>query len=131
MRAAEDPQQAMQLVGALAAHLQARLHVVWPVQLVTAVSPLLAVQSLPYTLPALMQRQERLQAVEPVTRRLIRLVSALGATQQEGVQQTHQGTKNSMNQRGSSSRANPHVTFGRRCMHCGGLPGCYAATFGR
>ena len=59
---------------------------VWPVQLVTAVSPLLAVQSLPYTLPALMQRPEWLQAIEPVTRHLLRLVSAFEDTQQEGVQ---------------------------------------------
>lgn len=106
----------MQLVGLLAAHWQARSHVVWPVQVVTAISPLLAVQSLPYTLPALMQRQEWLQAAEPVTRRLIRLVSAFEASQQEGVQDRHQEAGQSVNQRGLSSRANSHVTFDIPCI---------------
>lgn len=106
----------MQLVGLLAAHWQARPHVVWPVQLVTAVSPLLAVQSLPYTLPVLMQRQEWLQAAEPVTRRLIKLVSAFEATQLEGVQERHHRTGQSVKQRGQPSRAHPHVICDIPCI---------------
>lgn len=107
----------MQLIGLLAAHWQARPHGVWPVQLVTAVSPLLAVQSLPYTLPALMQRQEWLPAVEPVTRRFIRLVSASEGTRQEGIQERHQGIGQLVNQRGGlSPRANSHVTCDIPCI---------------
>ena len=96
----------MQLVGLLIAHWQARPHVLWPVQLVTAITPTLAVQSLPYTLPALLHRQDWLQAVEPVTRRLIRLVGVSEARQQQAVQDRHQAAGHPQNQRGCSSRAN-------------------------
>lgn len=84
LQVADVPEQAMQLVGLLTAHwhAQPQAQVGWPVQLVTALSPALAVQSLPYTLPALLQRQAWLQAAEPVTRRLIRLVGASEAQQQ-------------------------------------------------
>ncbi|KAL3139450.1 hypothetical protein ABBQ38_003780 [Trebouxia sp. C0009 RCD-2024] len=84
VQVADVPEQAMQLVGLLTAHwhAQPQAQVGWPVQLVTALSPALAVQSLPYTLPALLQRQAWLQAAEPVTRRLIRLVGASEAQQQ-------------------------------------------------
>ena len=105
LQAAEAPEQAVQLVGLLTAHWQARPHVVWPVQLVTAVSPILAVQSLPYTLPALLQRQEWLQTVEPVTRRLIRLVGVSEAKQQQGVQDRDKETGRPGNQRGRSTCA--------------------------
>ena len=106
LQAAEAPEQAMQLVGLLTAHWQARPHVVWPVQLVSAVSPILAVQSLPYTLPALLHRQEWLQAVKPVTRRLIRLVGVSEAKQQQGGRDWHQGTGPPQNQTDCSLRAN-------------------------
>ena len=96
----------MQLVGFLAAHWQAQPHVGWPVQLVTAISPILAVQSLPLTLPALLHCQEWLQAAEPVTRRLIRLVGISEAKQQQNVQDRHKGTGCLENQQGCSLRAN-------------------------
>ena len=95
----------MLLVGLLTAHWQARPHVVWPIQLVTAVSPILAVQTLPYTLPALLHRQEWLQAVEPVTRRLIRLVGVPKAQQQQGVQDRHHRTAQTEQQTDCSLRA--------------------------
>lgn len=46
----------------------------WPLHLVTAVTPEAAVTSLPYTLPALLERKPWHSAAEPVTRRLIRLL---------------------------------------------------------
>lgn len=96
----------MQLVGLLTAHWQARPHVVWPSQLVTAVSPILAVQILPYTLPALLYHQEWLQAVEPVTRRLISLVGVSEAKQQQGVQDRRRTTGHPENQKDHSWCAN-------------------------
>ena len=103
MQVADAPEQALQLVGLLVAHWQAQPQSqgVWPVQLVTALSPALAVQSLPHTLPALLRRQAWLKAAEPVTRRLIRLVGA-SETQQQRVHDRNLGAGQVEDQRGQS-----------------------------
>lgn len=108
----------MQLAGLLTAHWQAQPHLVWPVQLITAASPILAVQSLPYTLPALLQRQGWLKAVEPVSRRLIKLVGVTEASQQQGGQSSDSGTGQLETRRGRSSHADAQVQ---------GIPGVAAA----
>ena len=101
MQVADALEQALQLVGLLVAHWQAQPQSqgVWPVQLVTALSPALAVQSLPYTLPALLRRQAWLKAAEPVTRRLIRLV-CVSETQQQKVHDRNHGAGQVQDQRG-------------------------------
>ena len=50
----------------------------WPLHLVTALTPEAAVTSLPYTLPALLERKSWHGTAEPVTRRLIRLLLPAG-----------------------------------------------------
>jgi len=74
LQAGDFPEQALQLLGLMVSHWQSLASPTWPVCLVTAYTPTAAVSSLPYTLPALLQRKAWQSAVEPVTRRLIRLL---------------------------------------------------------
>ena len=85
LQASDAPEQAMQFVSLLVAHWQAKPCDTWPVQLITAVSPAAAVQSLPHTLPALLQRKNWQKQAEPVTRRLIKLVVGSENLQQQGI----------------------------------------------
>lgn len=109
VQVADAPEQAMQLVGLLTAHWQAKLEAAWPVQLITAVSPTSALQSLPYTLPALLQRQAWLKAAEPITRQLIKLVGATEAQQQQMHDEYH-GSGQPNDQRGQLSPASLYPT---------------------
>ena len=61
----------------------------WPVQLITAVSPEAALQSLAYTLPALLRRKEWSRLGEPISRRLIKLVNDSASPQQQSVLDRH------------------------------------------
>ncbi len=74
LQAGEFPEQALQLLALMVSHWQSLTTSTWSVCLVTAYTPSAAVSSLPYTLPALLQRKAWQSAVEPVTRRLIRLL---------------------------------------------------------
>lgn len=105
---ADAPEQAMQLVSLLMACWQAQAQSIWPVHLVTALSPSLALQSLPYTLPPALQHQSWLKAAELVTRRLIRLVGA-SEVQQQRVHDRYRGAGQPEDQRAQSSHVNFYV----------------------
>lgn len=74
LQAGAFPEQALQLLALMVSHWQSLTVSTWPVCLVTAYTPTVTVSSLPYTLPALLQRKAWQGTVEPVTRRLIRLL---------------------------------------------------------
>ena len=74
LQAGESPEQALQLLALMVSHWQSLTTPTWPVCMVTAYTPSAAINSLPYTLPALLQRKAWQSTVEPVTRRLIRLL---------------------------------------------------------
>jgi len=74
LQAGAFPEQALQLLALTVSHWQSLTTPTWPVCLVTAYTPTAAVSSLPYTLPALLQRKAWQSTVEPFTRRLIRLL---------------------------------------------------------
>jgi hypothetical protein len=74
LQAGDSPEQALQLLALMVSHWQSLTTPTWPVCLVTAYTPSAAVSSLPHTLPALLQRKAWQSTVEPVTRRLIRLL---------------------------------------------------------
>ena len=73
LQACEAPEQALELVALLVAHWQGTLAAAWPVSVVTALSPQAAINSLPHTLPALMQHKAWQNVAEPCTRRLVDL----------------------------------------------------------
>lgn len=75
----------------MVAHWQGFPTPTWPLHLVTAVTPEAAVTSLPYTLPALLERKPWHGTAEPVTRRLIRLLLPAGVHPQAaaGLQASH------------------------------------------
>ena len=106
LQASDTPEQAMQLVSLLVAHWQAQPHATWPVQLITAVSPAAAVQSLPHTLPALLQRKNWQRVAEPVTRRLIKLVVESASLQEQSAPASLSGAQQSDRQ---SSSAKPNA----------------------
>ena len=78
LQAGDFPEQALQLLALMVSHWQSLITPTWPVCLMTAYTPSAAVTSLPYTLPALLQRKAWQSTVEPVTRRLIRLLLPSG-----------------------------------------------------
>ena len=78
MQASEAPDQALQLVGMLTSHWHsAALPNAWPAQLLTAGSSAAAVQCLPYTLPALLQRPAWQHSVKAVAHSLTRILAQL------------------------------------------------------
>lgn len=99
----------MQLMALLVAHWQAQPLATWPVHVISTASATAAVQSLPYTLPALMQLSEWQKAAEPVLRRLIRLAAGCEALQQQIEQEAPRGAGQSDSQKGPSSVAKPNA----------------------
>lgn len=83
LQVTEAPGQALSLLAVLAAHLQGAPSLkVWPVQILTSSTSEQAVQSLPYTLPALLQKRSWHAAAGNVAHHLIQLVSGLMSDKQ-------------------------------------------------
>ena len=94
-QAGDIPGQALQFAAMQAAHWQRHSSTQWPVCMITALSPSAAVNSLPYTLPALMQHKAWQSTAEPCTRHLIKLVlpAATNAGKDAGQTQADQTVK--------------------------------------